>query len=402
MIVKVLEIIITIIIIAILLYENKGKQIIEKETKKLFVTSNILTIIIFLCLFIYNLLIKETIINSIYKAITISLLFLPISTYITYLSYTKESKKLAYIKTVITKNLKLKEYKKLKELNLHIINISKEQKLNLKIIDSTKFNKRYLQKDIEINSNDFNIIDSKINEPTIMKCSKNYDELYNDILSSRKIYNNYLRNISYNLKIYLTCFLSFIFLLILKFPPIYNLTLILLLKLITTLLGIFIYKKLPYDESILKKYIPIKDKVNNKEEIIINIINAFIMTFTLNIIYSYILSKGGSMKLATTIYLITFTYMNLFILYTDLNERPFLFNFFSKLFSKPYIFLNLLTIIFVLILNYTTIFNTKTIYLKNNLACLICSLIPIIFMELIKLARYLSERGNKHAIKNDK
>ena len=156
-----------------------------------------------------------------------------------------------------------------------------------------------------------------------------------------------------------------------------------------------IYKKMPYDEDIRERKVKNKNVVLGKQELLFTIIESFYISFVITLPYMYIMSQGGTQQFANTTYYLIFIYSELFIIYSNISESFILINIF-KSFKNIYLILySIFNILIILLLNFTTIFNTRNIYLHNNISCILFSLIPIVFIEITKLARYFTLKGKK-------
>ena len=95
--------------------------------------------------------------------------------------------------------------------------------------------------------------------------------------------------------------------------------------------------------------------------------------------------------------------INTLISYYYLNDTSFIINIFKEIKNIRLHIFTLLSIILIIIVNFTTYFGTKNITLYNNFGGIAISSIFIVLLEIPKLARFISTKGNKkHANKNNK
>lgn len=189
--------------------------------------------------------------------------------------------------------------------------------------------------------------------------------------------------------------MSYLFLSILGFPVTYNILLIVLLKLFTFYTSNYLYKKLPYDTDIMERK-PIN--INNlfsKQELIFVIFESLFIFFVLNLPFMYIQAEGGSVSFSNTLYYIIFIYTNLFITFSNISDSNIIKNFIKSIKIYHLVIFTIICILITLLFNYTTIFTTRNIYLKNYISTIILSIIAISLNELIKLARFTSMKGSK-------
>jgi len=130
---------------------------------------------------------------------------------------------------------------------------------------------------------------------------------------------------------------------------------------------------------------------------------SFIISFAITIPYMYILASGASKEFATTMSIVITIIINTLISYYYLNDTSFIINIFKEIKNIRLHIFTLLSIILIIIVNFTTYFGTKNITLYNNFGGIAISSIFIVLLEIPKLARFISTKGNKkHANKNNK
>ena len=140
-----------------------------------------------------------------------------------------------------------------------------------------------------------------------------------------------------------------------------------------------------------------------KQEILFLFMESFILAFAITIPYMYILASGASLEFASTMAIVMTLIINNFITYYYLNDTSYIINFFKEIKNIRLHIFTIITIIFILVLNYTTYFGTKNITLYNNLGGLAISAIFLLFLEIPKIARFTTKKGKeKNATKNNK
>jgi hypothetical protein len=181
-------------------------------------------------------------------------------------------------------------------------------------------------------------------------------------------------------------------------PLYYNLLLICILKVYTTIKTEYLYKYLPYDTDIMTRTVKPSNILIGKQETMFLIMESFIISFAITIPYMYILASGASLQLASTFSIVITIIINTLLSYYYLNDTSYIINIFKEIKNIRLHIFTIISIVLIIIINYTTYFGTKNITLYNNLGALILSLIFITILEIPKLARFTSKKGKK---KND-
>ena len=403
-------IIATLIFIIINIYnsiqKNKNKNYLKKDLyKKTNLLSKILYLIstlTFIIFLIINLVINgndtsiEATITYILNALSISLIIFPLSLNTLYLKYFKDEEKYSHIKTIITTKITKHLLKKYNKAGINIIILSNiEQQLDIKSIEEKELKKSHLKKTLQIKTDNLNLLDKYLVESTIIKETKNLDNLYKQIYNSRGLHDNYIKSIKYILTTHIPLIISNIILTILGFPPTINLLLVGILKLITIYNIDCIYKKLPYEKDIMER----KPKPSNiliaKQEILFILIESFCITFLTTVPYMGCLSGGSSLIFANTLYLLIYFYSCLFLTYSYSNDTFIIINLIKSYKHLPTFIYTILFIIFIVSLNFIPYLNTENVGLKNNLSSMLFGFFTIILLEIIKLARFTTMKGNK-------
>lgn len=384
------------------------KSTLYKKISKLKIILYITSILIFILFLIINLSTLGTnpsnkeIITSIINALSIALLSLPISLSTLYNSFYQDEEKYAHIKTIITDKYDKEIIEKLNKADINVILLS-ESKTNFKIIKEEKITSKVLLENIQIKTDNIKLLDKKIDKTTTIKEFKNLSKLYNKIETSRGTHDNYIRTIKYLVTSNLSIIISYILLHILGFPVQYNILLVSILKLYTTIKSRYLYKTLPYDQDIMLRKVKPANIILGKQETMFLIMESFIIAFSMTIPYMYFLASGISIPTSFTLQIVIFIITNTLLPYYEINDSSYLKNIFKYIkHIKLHIF-TLISIVMILILNYTKYFGTSNIRLQNNIGCLVISIFTILLLELPKLARYSTVKGRlKNESKNNK
>lgn len=404
-----MNILISLLIIILLFVYNiytskKYKKIIQTELykkisriKKILYLLSILLFIIFL---IINLSMlgtnptEEETINCFLKAISIAIIAIPISLDTLYLTTFNDEENYSHIKTIVTDIYDKELINKYNKANINVIILS-EKKTELKTIPEKKITPNDLKETIQIKTDNNKIIDKQIDKSTTKKEFKSLDTLYNKIINSRGVHDNYLRTIKYLIATYLPIILSYFFLIFMQFPVTYNILLIALLKLYTTIISRIVYKHLPYDKDIPYRQVKPLNVLIPSQEIFLLLIDCFIIFFTLTLPYMYVLAKDTGILFANTIYFVIFAITNNLLTYYYLNDSSFILNIIKNITKIRIHIFTIISIIFIILINFNNYFLTRNIGIQNILGCLIISITGILILELTKLARFISTKGRK-------
>ena len=408
-----ISIIIIILLITYNIYTNKkNKHVYKKDlynkVKKIKIICYLISIIIFILFFVINLIsignnpTTKEIFNCIINSLSVSLLSIPISLDSLYVRFFNNEEKYSHTKTIVTNIYNEELINKFNKADINVILLS-NTKTKLKTIKEDEITSKILNETIQIKTKDLKIIDKKINKETTIKELNSLEDLYHKIEQSRGTNDNYVRTIKYLVSTYLSLILSYIFISIMSFPVYYNLLIVCILKLYTLIKTEYLYKSLPYDKDIMERKVKPLDIIMGNQEILFLIMESFIITFAITIPYMYILASGASKEFATTMSIVITIIINTLLSYYYLNDSSFIINIFKEIKNIRLHIFTLLSIILIIIVNFTTYFGTKNITLYNNFGGIAISSIFIVLLEIPKLARFISSKGNKkHANKNNK
>ena len=404
------SILILIIIIILKLIINKRRSSnyedeLYKKTKKINIFLILFSILLFIISFLINHYIEKeiNIFLNVLNSLAIAFIPLPLSIFNLYKTSIIEEDKLIYITNVVT-TIKNEKYTKLfNKAGIHLIVLSQEKPKFIKeSIEESAYKKTYLNTNLHIKTTSKKIL-SRMKNDNIIYEFDNLEKLYNRIIKARGTHDNYLRTLKYNFLTYIPLLILYIILEINGFPFSYNLLLLMITKLFTTITSEFIYRHLPYDSDIQERKPNNKIIIFNFQEIVFLLIECFIINIILSIPYMNLLAQGGSIQLSNTIFYTSFIYTNIFITISLYSEQIFLKNIlkvFKKISTIIYI---ICSILITISFNYVFIFNTKYIGLQNYAGSILMGFVSILFLEIIKLARLTKVKGvKKHGIKNNK
>lgn len=376
-----------------------------KKLKTILYTISILTLFILLIVQLVPLGTNPTnkeVLKAIINSISIAILILPLSLETLYLTMFHDEEKYTHIKTIVTNINDKKIFQKFNDAKINIILLS-EKKSSLKQICADEINTKTLNENIQIKTDNLKILDNKINKETTIKEFKSLEKIYDKIHDSRAVHDNYIKAIKYLITTYLSIVLSYFFLVILNFPITYNIELILLLKIYTTLVTRILYKSLPKEQDLMNRTVKPSNIIFGKQELFLTIIEAFIIFFCISSPYMYVLSKGVGTLFANTILYVTIIITNILLTYYYVSDSSFIVNIIKTIKNYKFHIFTLISILFIIFINNNNYFLTRNITLQNNIGCLIISIVCMLMLETIKLARFISMKGKtKNEFKNNK
>lgn len=391
-------------------YKNVYRGDLYYRSKKIINILYFLSVIVFGIMFALNIVIYKdyssttSSLTYLVNALSVAILALPLTLQNLYISSFKDEEKYSHTKTIVTNIFDEKIIKKFNKSGIKVITLTPDKvETKIKTITEKEFDSKLISKNLIITTENKKYLNGKIDKDNTIFEFNDLKSAYNKIYNARGIHDNYIRTIKYLITIYLPLILSYIFLSVMGFPVTYNILLVMILKVITIITSEFIYKKLPYDTDIMIRKVKPSKILIGKQETIITIFNAFCIFFSCTIPYMFTISQGTSEQLSLTLLLISYIYSNIFLLFSLISESALFVNIIKSLKNIRVIMYVLMSLGFTFIFNFTTYFNTRNIYLKNYLACILFGLIPIIIFEFTKLARFTTIKGvKKNANKNNK
>lgn len=387
--------------INVIKYKTINKDsILYKKEKKLTIALTIISILTFVTILIVSKYtsVNQSTLSIILNALPFLVLLLPISIHNLFNTYIDNEEEYTYTKTIITNKVINKQLlKKYNQANINVVIVSKEDnKLNLKEVKKSELHIKQMRKNTFIKSRSVKDIIEKYNSNMNFIYTVYPEETYNKIIQSRGVCDNYIRAIKYNLITYTTLILSIIFInFVMGFPFEYNLSISLLLKLITLFVSTIIYKNIPTDTDIPTRKQKDKNVFMYKQEILLLIFQIVPIMIGLSMPYMYFLASSTTQTYANTVFYLTFIFSNIFLTYVNLGESLTIKNMIQIIKNKYLFIYTILLVLISLILYYINIFGTERIGIQNIIATIIVSALVTLIYDLVKLARYTTMKGSK-------
>ncbi len=415
--VNIKRIIAVILILILIVYKfligrkySVKKTYVAKKEKRITIFLTICSILVFGIVLLINIesngevLDINTVADYIFGALAIAILVMPINMISLYKMMFDDEEKYCNVKTIITNVISEKAIEKFNKAHINVIVVSKKKnKLKLKTIEEDEVNRSVISKNIIIRSDSLKIVDKYINKEIVLYESKDIDKLYEKIMEARGVYDNYIRIIKYLVITYLPLVLSYFLLTIEGFPFVYDILLVVLLKIITLLVVNGVYKKMPYDKDIETRYSKEPKMFMGRQEFMFMIAQGFINLFLTTVPYMLVLSEGGDIKLAFSLYVLINLFANLFGTYSMINDSFIVKIVFKNIKNVRLVIYSVILIIVTILFNYVNVFNTINVGVKNYFACLVFGIATITLNEFIKLARYNGvRRRRKNELKNNR
>lgn len=400
-----------VVIYKVIVCRKKGntKTVVARKEKRIVCSLGIISLLFFIIELVLSIInnggdvSNREAISYFINALTIALIVFPINIIGLYKSMFKDEEKYCNLKTVVTNLSDKNIFKKLAKAHINVIYFGEEKELGLRELEENEVTKKDLSKSLMIKSNDIHQFDKWLDKDTVVYEKKDLSELYLRIMRSRQIYDNYIRIIKYIVITYLPVILSYVLLTMEGFPFVYDLLLIVILKIITMIMIEVLYKKLPYDKDIEVRYSKDKKILMGRQELLFMIAQGFINMFLMTIPYMLVMSMGGDILQAFSLYLLVFIYANIFGTYSFINDSFIVKIIWKNLWNIRVIFYIIIMILLSMVINFTHLFATMNVGLKNYFSCMMFGLATIAFNEIIKLARYRGKKGKKkNGIKNNK
>ena len=334
-------------------------------------------------------------------ALSVAIITLPISLSNLYNSSIKEKERIAYTKYIVTNRYDLKKIYKFNKAGINVIILAEEAfDTKIKTVKEKDFKKSMLNNNLVV------ITDNKKFLKNIDYALFEYRDLnkaYDKIRTARGTVDNLIRTVKYNTLSYLPIFLVYVNLVITNFPILYNILAIMCMKLITTIGSEYVYKKMPYDSDLMERLPYEEGKYISVQEKFFILFTSVCAMFCYTLPYQYIAFEGGTNELSLTIFFCTFIFNNIFITYCLYSESAIIKNIFKSLKYWRLVVFIISLIVFSILINFIHVIGTKNIGLHNYCSCITFGLAPILILEAIKLARFLTvKRRDKNESKNNK
>ena len=340
-------------------------------------------------------------ITVVLNGLSIAIITLPISISNIYNTVFRDEEKLLNIQYIVTDIYDKKMIYKYNKAGINVIILTTEE-LNTKIktISESSYKKTIINGNLIIKTDNHNItkkLDNALYE------FKNIKSCYKRIENARMKADTIARILKYNLLTYLPLALLYFLLVITKFPAIYNILIALLMKLITILATEYVYKYIPADTDLMERKPIYNGRIIGFQEIVFLIFTSVCILFSYSLPYQFVVSEGGTLNLALSLLLTTFLFNNIFITYTLYSERAMCTNIIKSIKNLRVDIYTIVMIILTILLNFIHYLGTKNIGIQNYFVCLVLGLIPLLILEIIKLARFTTGKGEKkNATKNNK
>ena len=354
----------------------------------------IVSLAIFVTFLIVNLK-TNNVLNSIVNALSIAVLALPLSINTLYKTSFTDEEKYSHINYLITDDYDYKYIKLFNKAGINIIYLNEDS--TDKTITITELSKYRDKKNVTVSSKDYKKALKLLPNSYYGSSLK---EAYEYIRKCRGVHDNYIRTINFNIAIYAGLLFSVLAFLIQGFPIYYNLFNVLVFKTITYLYSEYTYKHMPYDTDLMERKPKDKNILLGTQDIIISLIEAFCICFALSIPYMFILANVGLLSEVYTILTVTIIYISIWLTYSYLSEKIFLINLIESFNNFKMLFVNIGLIVLTVIICFLPKAGFMNIGLKNYVSAILASILPIIFIEITKLARYTSKKGRKKHVKN--
>ncbi|HAB65788.1 MAG TPA: hypothetical protein DCE23_00325 [Firmicutes bacterium] len=387
---------------------DESNNTINKCEKKISLFLSILSLIIFISVLIYDKTsLNKSLIDSIVGALTIALIVYPINFKSLHkVIFFNELDEKNTIKTIVSSTEKSKYFLDCiirTGLNVILIKNTEKNSLGLKKLKKSEINKETIKENFHYRSSNIHALDEYLDPETTYYETEHLDYIYEDVYCSRKYYASYILSVKHLISTYLPLILSYIILNIIGFNFKCSLLLVALLKVVSFIIIAHIYDKLTLRIKDVENRNPKShDLYINSQELIFSIIQGLINFFMITIPYIVILSMSGDSNLAICLYTTVFIFSIIFSTISYDDEDFFIRFLIDKITGKRRIEIDFSTLLFfILLIISSLIFNIivtsslNNIGLKNYITCICFGFSTILFNELIKLARYFTEKGRK-------
>lgn len=341
-------------------------------------------------MFVINLFMID-IKDNIFKIVMVGLLVFPLELINLRKSKVFLKEDLAYTKYVIlNKVISEKKIRKYNKAYIKVIMLSDEDvSYRIKTIKKSDLNKNCFKNNILIR-------DCKVCD--IVKYLDDYviGDCYDDIYESRGLYDNFLRSISVYINMYLSLMLVYLMVTILGYPLLFNINMVLLVKLVSIWVVKVGYEKMRFDTDLMTRKIRDKGKMFYGQELLFNVMQSMLAFIGLVLIYVYVITVSMNNEFGYSILYLMYLFMIVFITFVNVGENLFIVNVIKSFKDlRMLLFLGFMIMITILIL-FVKEFGMINIGIRNYFGCMFCSLVFTIVFDVVKLARYTSIKRCKN------
>ena len=340
-------------------------------------------------------------ITVVLNGLSVAVLALPISISNIYNTIFKDEEKLLNTKYLVTDIYDKRMIYKFNKAGINVIVLTKEE-LNTKIktISEKSYKKTVIDGNLIIKTDNLKITKNLDNAVYEFKSLKS---CYKRIENAREKADTIARILKYNILTYLPLALLYFLLVITSFPAVYSILITLLMKLITTAATEYVYRYIPSDIDLMDRKPVVNGKIIGFQELVFIIFTSVCILFCYSLPYQFIISEGGTINFALALLLTTFVFSNIFVTYTLYSERAIITNIIKSIKNWRIDTYVIVMIILSILVNVTTWLGTKNVGFHNYLVCIVFALIPLLILEIIKLARFTTSKGEKkNGSKNNK
>ncbi|MDD4407193.1 MAG: cation-translocating P-type ATPase [Bacilli bacterium] len=218
----------------------------------------------------------------------------------------------------------------------------------------------------------------------------NFKTIITAIENGRRIYENIRKAIGYVLIVHIPIVLIALLIPLFKLPILLLPVHVVLLELIIDPISSIVFERCIADKDIMKK-MPRKtnESILNKKYVLTYVIQGLIISIGFLGSYIFMLNNGYSNEMARTFALTVLILSNLFIVYVNINKNLTIINFISILKDKVILVINVVILIALLIVIYTSFFQeivgTEALTLFQFLCAFTIAIFCTTWYDLIKI-----------------
>ena len=303
-----------------------------------------------------------------------------------------------YIKNIVIENVNndITNYLiKLKNSGIKLVLITNKKYKYIKKIDDLEEND--LNKNISITKKEYNNKKDLFNDEDIMiiKDDSMLNKAINNIIISRGDYDNLVRANKLKIIFIMSMIISNIILYISGYPTTMNLNMLIVLYVYYHILIQYVIPYFRYDTDIMDRKVRIRnDKIFNIEEKILLIVSSISIVIGSSLTYMYIITEGGLLNLANSLYILSFLYCYLFTMIYYIAEKTIIKIIINNIIHWTFISIIIITILYSLLVLDKAALNTSKVVNSNYILVIIISFIVVVWQDIIKFARSMSVRRN--------